>query len=155
MKYKLTLLALLVPTAVFAQTTSQQKAGQANEQSALKFYDNTNPGQQAGFNNTARAAGQGPNNVTPYSVGNTYLNAGLYGAGAAGISIGGQAAVTAATPGAKSAASTLTGGAQSTGNTVASGTTSAGNTVASGATSAGNTVASGVSSAGNTVGSWF
>jgi hypothetical protein len=147
MKYKLTLLALLIPTAVFAQSKGITEAA--------GFYDKTNPGQQAGYNNTARAAGEGPNKVSVYSAGNVYLNAGLYGAAAAGLQIGGTAAVNAATPGAKSAASTLTGGAQSTGNTVASGATSAGNTVASGASSAGNTVASGVSSAGNTVGSWF
>ena len=147
MKYKLTLLALLVPTAVFAQSKGITEAA--------GFYDKTNPGQQAGYSNTARAAGEGPNKVSVYSAGNVYLNAGLVGAEASGYQIGGTAAVNAATPGAKSAASTLTGGAQSTGNTVASGTTSAGNTVASGATSAGNTVASGVSSAGNTVGSWF
>ena len=65
MKYKLTLLALLLPTAVFAQSTSQQKAGQANEQSALNFYNQSNPGQQAGYNNTARAAGEASRPASP------------------------------------------------------------------------------------------
>jgi len=138
MKYKLTLLALLLPTAVFAQSLVHQFSYKG-----------------ATGNPTAVAAGQGSNKVTPYTVGAAYLYGAQYGAAENGALNTGMAGAAAATPGAKSAASTLTGGAQSTGNTVASGASSAGNTVASGASSAGNTVASGVSSAGNSVAKAF
>ena len=151
MKYKLTLLALLIPTAVFAQSKGVTEAA--------GFYDKTNPGQQAGYNNTARAAGEGPNNVSVYSAGNVYLNAGLYGAEAAGYQAGGRAAVNAATPGAIKLSNALTGGTKSTANSAANTATSTANSAASGASSATNSAVSGASSAassaGNTVKGWF
>jgi hypothetical protein len=141
MKYKLTLLALLIPTAVFAQSKGENEAA--------GFYTKTNPGQQYGNTSTSVAAGEGPNKVTPYTLGNVYLNAGLWGAYASGIGIASTTAVTAATPGATAATNTFTGGTTSAANTVASSTTSAANTVASGTSSAANTAASGASSATN------